>query len=83
MRCPPRGASIDDVCAGGQFLSRTLGEATSPSFPSCPPPLPHPTSPCIRSTCFATLLLPEYATEEKLRAKLFKAIEESSGFGLR
>jgi ubiquitin-protein ligase E3 A len=34
------------------------------------------------STCFYTLLLPEYATEEKLQGKLKAAIKESQGFGL-
>lgn len=39
-----------------------------------PPPL---------QTCFNTLQLPEYATREKLAAKLRAAIKESEGFGLR
>lgn len=34
------------------------------------------------STCFYTLLLPEYATAAKLEAKLKAAIRESEGFGL-
>ena len=32
-------------------------------------------------TCFGKLLLPEYGSEEKLRAKLEKALENSKGFG--
>jgi ubiquitin-protein ligase E3 A len=35
------------------------------------------------STCFHTLLLPEYATEDKLRDRLLVAIEECRGFGLQ
>lgn len=34
------------------------------------------------STCFVTLLLPDYATREKLETKLRAAIAESEGFGL-
>jgi len=33
------------------------------------------------STCFNTLLLPDYATEEKLRRKLLSSIEHNMGFG--
>ena len=33
-------------------------------------------------TCFGRLLLPEYATEEKLRSRLITAIENAAGFGL-
>ena len=33
-------------------------------------------------TCFNHLLLPEYATKEKLREKLLLAISNSEGFGL-
>lgn len=33
-------------------------------------------------TCFSHLLLPEYATKDKLRSKLRAAISESEGFGL-
>ncbi|KAJ1905150.1 hypothetical protein LPJ81_002082 [Coemansia sp. IMI 209127] len=33
-------------------------------------------------TCFGRLLLPQYASEAKMRAKLLMAIENSSGFGL-
>jgi E3 ubiquitin-protein ligase HERC4 len=35
------------------------------------------------ATCFSTLLLPEYSSREKLRAKLLLAIENASGFGLQ
>jgi hypothetical protein len=35
------------------------------------------------STCFNTLLLPEYAGEEKLRDRLVLAISECAGFGLK
>lgn len=35
------------------------------------------------STCYITLLLPEYKSKEKLKNKLLLAIENSSGFGLR
>lgn len=35
------------------------------------------------SVCFGILLLPEYATEERLRTKLLKAVEECRGFGLK
>jgi ubiquitin-protein ligase E3 A len=35
------------------------------------------------STCFNTLLLPEYASEGKLRERLTKAISECAGFGLK
>jgi len=34
-------------------------------------------------TCFNTLLLPEYSSEEKLRKLLLIAINECEGFGLR
>ena len=34
-------------------------------------------------TCFCTLLLPEYATKEKLKRLLTTAIEASEGFGLQ
>jgi len=34
-------------------------------------------------TCFNHLLLPEYATEEKLEDKLKRAIHQAEGFGLR
>lgn len=33
-------------------------------------------------TCFNVLLLPEYASEEKLRDRLLKAINYSKGFGM-
>lgn len=33
-------------------------------------------------TCFNHLLIPEYASYDKLKVKLMKAIEESEGFGL-
>lgn len=33
--------------------------------------------------CYAYLLLPEYQSENKLREKLLKAIENSEGFGLK
>jgi len=35
------------------------------------------------STCFNTLLLPDYSSAEKMKRKLLKAIEESEGFGLK
>lgn len=35
------------------------------------------------SVCFHVLLLPEYASEDKLRERLSRAIEECSGFGLK
>ena len=35
------------------------------------------------STCFNTLLLPDYADEDKLRRKLLLALRECSGFGLQ
>lgn len=35
------------------------------------------------STCFNTLLLPEYASEGKLKERLTKAISECTGFGLK
>ena len=35
------------------------------------------------STCFNTLLLPEYSSEGKLRERLTKAITECVGFGLQ
>jgi hypothetical protein len=35
------------------------------------------------STCFNTLLLPDYATEERLRERLRTAIAECTGFGLQ
>ncbi|RYY35756.1 hypothetical protein EON62_02260 [archaeon] len=35
------------------------------------------------SVCFHVLLLPEYASEAKLRDRLTKAIEECTGFGLK
>lgn len=35
------------------------------------------------SVCFGILLLPDYATEERLRTKLLKAVEECRGFGLK
>jgi hypothetical protein len=34
-------------------------------------------------TCFNSLLLPEYSSKEKLRAKLLTAIENAQGFGLQ
>lgn len=34
-------------------------------------------------TCFCTLLLPEYATKEKLERLLTIAVEASEGFGLQ
>jgi hypothetical protein len=34
-------------------------------------------------TCFNTLLLPEYSSEEKLRERLTTAIRECEGFGLK
>jgi ubiquitin-protein ligase E3 A len=34
-------------------------------------------------TCFNVLLLPEYATREKLQARLLTAIENAEGFGLQ
>eukprot|EP00611_Tribonema_gayanum_P020019 TRINITY_DN3580_c0_g1_i4.p1 TRINITY_DN3580_c0_g1~~TRINITY_DN3580_c0_g1_i4.p1 ORF type:complete len:291 (-),score=114.78 TRINITY_DN3580_c0_g1_i4:146-1018(-) len=34
-------------------------------------------------TCFNTILLPEYATPDKLRSRLLTAITECEGFGLR
>lgn len=34
-------------------------------------------------TCFNTLLLPEYTSKEKLRNRLYKAIQECEGFGLK
>ncbi|KAH7824563.1 putative ubiquitin-protein ligase E3A [Monocercomonoides exilis] len=34
-------------------------------------------------TCFNLLLLPEYATKEKLKAKLLLAIQNAEGFGLK
>ncbi|PNH11036.1 Ubiquitin-protein ligase E3A, partial [Tetrabaena socialis] len=34
-------------------------------------------------TCFNTLLLPDYATRARLKAKLLLAIENAQGFGLR
>ena len=34
------------------------------------------------STCYSLLHLPEYASREKLDAKLRAAIQESEGFGL-
>lgn len=33
------------------------------------------------STCFNTLLLPDYASEKKLKAKLLQSIEHNMGFG--
>lgn len=33
-------------------------------------------------TCFSRLLLPEYASEAKLRKLLLLAIENATGFGL-
>jgi ubiquitin-protein ligase E3 A len=33
-------------------------------------------------TCFGRLLLPEYASQEKLRERLVTAIENAAGFGL-
>ena len=35
------------------------------------------------STCFNILLLPSYATKEKMQQKLLQAIEASEGFGLK
>ena len=35
------------------------------------------------ATCFNLLLLPDYASEEKLQKKLLTAIRECSGFGLQ
>jgi hypothetical protein len=34
-------------------------------------------------TCFNTLLLPEYATEEKMRERMVTALENAEGFGLQ
>lgn len=34
-------------------------------------------------TCFSYLMLPDYSSKDKLRTKLFSAIEHSRGFGLR
>lgn len=34
-------------------------------------------------TCFNVLLLPEYASEEKLRKVLLTAIDNAEGFGLQ
>ena len=34
-------------------------------------------------TCFNVLLLPEYASKEKLRNRLLTAIENAQGFGLK
>ena len=34
-------------------------------------------------TCFNLLLLPKYASKEKLQSKLLKAISNTTGFGLR
>ena len=34
-------------------------------------------------TCFNTLLIPEYATEEKLSERMKRALEECEGFGLQ
>ena len=34
-------------------------------------------------TCFNHLLLPDYASEEKLEDKLKRAIRQAEGFGLR
>ena len=34
-------------------------------------------------TCFNALLLPEYATQAKLRSKLLTAIQNAQGFGLQ
>mmetsp|Transcript_24575 Transcript_24575/g.53204 ORF Transcript_24575/g.53204 Transcript_24575/m.53204 type:complete len:83 (-) Transcript_24575:55-303(-) len=34
------------------------------------------------STCFNTLLLPEYATKAKLKDKILNALRHSRGFGL-
>ena len=34
-------------------------------------------------TCFDTFLLPEYASKDKLREKLVKAVENAQGFGLQ
>ena len=34
-------------------------------------------------TCFNYLLLPEYASKEKLRSRLLTAIEHGQGFGLQ
>ena len=34
-------------------------------------------------TCFNALLLPEYASEEKMRERLVMAVENATGFGLR
>jgi len=33
-------------------------------------------------TCFSRLLMPEYASKEKMRERLVTAIENSNGFGL-
>ena len=35
------------------------------------------------STCFNTLLLPEYSSKEKLKERLQVAIRECEGFGLQ
>lgn len=34
-------------------------------------------------TCFNTLLLPEYALEERMRERMMLAIENAQGFGLK
>ncbi len=33
-------------------------------------------------TCFGRLLLPEYSSKDKLKERLFTAIENAKGFGL-
>jgi len=35
------------------------------------------------ATCFNTLLLPAYATKDKLQERLGIAVEECEGFGLK
>jgi ubiquitin-protein ligase E3 A len=35
------------------------------------------------STCFNILLLPQYESEERLRERLLKAVDECAGFGLK
>jgi hypothetical protein len=52
------------------------------------PPRPFPLDPHAEHlptshTCFNSLLLPEYSSKEKLRAKLLTAIENAQGFGLQ
>jgi hypothetical protein len=46
-------------------------------------PLPHTECRAASQTCFYTLLLPEYSSKEKMRAKLLAAIKHAEGFGLQ